>query len=79
MPSDDAYSYLVVKDVTTAGEPCFMASHPDLDGCMASGWTPDEAVRNLDDARELYLADLRARGLPVPEPRNPVAATAGAL
>jgi predicted RNase H-like HicB family nuclease len=69
MNADDAYPYLVVKDTTTTGQPCFVATHPDLDGCMASGWTPEEAVRNLDDARGLYLADLRARGLPVPEPR----------
>ena len=77
MNSDDAYPYLVVKDTTTSGDPCFVASHPDLDGCMASGWTADEAVRNLDDARELYLADLRARGLQIPEPRNSAAVTAG--
>jgi predicted RNase H-like HicB family nuclease len=73
MNADDAYPYLVVKDTTTTGQPCFVATHPDLDGCMTSGRTPDEAVRNLDDARELYLADLRARGLPVPESRTPAA------
>lgn len=77
MRSDDAYPYLVVKDMTAAGEACFVASHPDLDGCMASGWTPAEAVRNLDDARELYLADLRARGLKIPEPQNGVTVTTG--
>ena len=46
----------------------WMASHPDLPGCMAQGATPEEAVAELAGARELYISALRKRGLPVPMP-----------
>jgi hypothetical protein len=35
---------------------CYVAWHPELTGCMAQGWTVQEALRSLDDARELYLS-----------------------
>jgi antitoxin HicB len=34
----------------------FVAAHPDLPGCVAQGDTADEAIANLDDAREAWIA-----------------------
>lgn len=49
---------VVAPDVTTDGEPCYMASHPDLEGCMAHGDTPEEALNNLREATALYLSHI---------------------
>lgn len=66
-----AYSTLVVPDKYTDGSIGYLASHPELPGCMADGSSPEEALQNLNEARELYLRVLVERGLPVPPP-NPV-------
>jgi predicted RNase H-like HicB family nuclease len=70
------YAVEVVPDATTDGGVCYLASHPELPGCMAHGDTPDEALRNLEDARRLYLTTLIKRGLHVPRPKS---ATGSAL
>lgn len=64
------YAVEVVPDATTDGGVCYLASHPELPGCMAHGDTPPEALRNLEDARRLYLATLMKRGLEVPQPMS---------
>lgn len=64
------YSTVVVPDVTTDGELCYMAHHPELEGCMTHGDTPEEALRNLDEARRLYISALIDDGLEVPLPQG---------
>ena len=64
------YSTVVVRDVTTDGELCYMAYHPELEGCMTHGDTPEEALRNLDEARRLYISALIDEGLEVPLPQG---------
>jgi len=63
-----SYSIHVVPDETTDGEPCYLASHPELQGCMSHGLTVDEAITNLEAARELYLTTLGELGQPIPTP-----------
>ena len=63
-----SYSTVVVPDVTTEGEPCYLAYHPELEGCMSHGYTPDEASDNLREARELYLATIAEMGVEAPVP-----------
>lgn len=46
-----------------------IAEVPDLEGCTASGNTPDEAVHEVDIAKDLWLASTRENGDPVPAPR----------
>ncbi len=41
---------------------------PDLPGCVAAGDTLAETEQLLREAIALYLAELRADGLPIPEP-----------
>jgi predicted RNase H-like HicB family nuclease len=64
------YSTVVVPDQTTDDEPCFMACHPELEGCMSHGSTPEEALHNLREVTDLYLSVLREKGLEIPSPRG---------
>jgi predicted RNase H-like HicB family nuclease len=64
------YSTIVVPDVTTENEPCFMAYHPELEGCMSHGNTPEEAVDNLREVTELYISMLEEKGLEIPSPQG---------
>lgn len=48
----------------------FGAYVPDLPGCMSVGDTLDEAERNIREAIELYLDDVRESGEPIPPART---------
>ena len=64
------YATVVVPDVTTDGQPCYRAYHPELEGCMSHGETPGEAVANLSEVTRLYLSSLAKRGLDIPSPQQ---------
>jgi len=66
-----SYSTIIVPDVTTDGEACYLAKNPELEGCMSHGDTPEEAMHNLFEARRLYISTLIAEGLDVPPPQGP--------
>jgi len=45
---------------------------PDLDGCMTQGETLEEAINNIDEARELWIETVYSRGkkeIPFPSQR----------
>ena len=42
---------------------------PDLPGCIATGTTREEAVREMRRAIAFHIESLREHGEPVPEPR----------
>ena len=46
----------------------YAAHAPDVPTCIATGDTPEEAVRELQTALVDHLALLREAGLPVPQP-----------
>ena len=48
---------------------CYIADIPDLKYCSAHGDTPEEAVREVTVAKELWLASARENGYPIPKPR----------
>ncbi len=48
----------------------FIADVPELPGCMAHGATPDEALKNAQDAMRLWLDTAREFGDPIPEPKG---------
>jgi len=56
------YSLVITPDETTDGKACYLASHPELDGCMAQGETLEDARENLRDAKELYIETLFKKG-----------------
>ena len=45
---------------------------PDLDGCMTQGDSLEEAIANIDEARELWIETVyysRKKGIPLPSRR----------
>jgi predicted RNase H-like HicB family nuclease len=53
----------------------FLATVPDLPGCMSDGETPEEALANIRNAVEAWIEEARALGRSVPTPtRRHVAA-----
>lgn len=48
---------------------CWVADIPDLKYCSATGDTPEEAAREVREAKEAWIEAARAAGRPVPEPR----------
>lgn len=44
----------------------FVAECPSLPGCISQGYTRDEALLNIKDAMEGYLASLAKHGEPIP-------------
>ena len=46
-----------------------IADIPDLDACSAFGQSPEEALAEVETAKEAWLSAAREAGRPVPEPR----------
>jgi predicted RNase H-like HicB family nuclease len=47
----------------------YIADIPDLRACSAFGKTAEEAVAEVQRAKEAWLASARDDGTPIPEPR----------
>ena len=47
----------------------YIADIPDLRYCSAFGNTPEEALREVQIAKEVWLEAARAEGKPIPPPR----------
>jgi predicted RNase H-like HicB family nuclease len=54
------------------GERNLSAYVPDLPGCVTTGRTVEEIVRNMAEAIELHLDGMREDGLPIHEPSSSV-------
>jgi len=50
----------------------FLATVPDLPGCMSDGESREEAARNIEDAIACWLEEAKALGREIPEPRRVV-------
>ncbi len=48
---------------------CYIADLPDFEFCSALGDTPEQALAELQIAREAWLTAAREKGDPVPAPR----------
>jgi predicted RNase H-like HicB family nuclease len=46
----------------------FLATVPDLPGCMSDGETREEAARNVADAIECWIGEARRLGRAIPAP-----------
>ena len=51
----------------------YAAYAPDLPGCIATGSTREETIRDMRDAIEFHIESLRSHGEPVPEPQTTAA------
>ncbi|MGE5429516.1 MAG: type II toxin-antitoxin system HicB family antitoxin [Syntrophomonadaceae bacterium] len=58
--------YLIVVENTKTG---FSACSPDLEGCVATGFTKDEVEHSMVQAIKAHLKSLRDEGYIIPEPR----------
>jgi predicted RNase H-like HicB family nuclease len=47
----------------------YMATVPDLQGCSAYGDTQEEALAEVNIAKQLWIEAAREMGDPIPEPR----------
>jgi predicted RNase H-like HicB family nuclease len=50
------------------GRIIFVASHPDFDGVLGTGQTPEAALADLHVARRSMIEALLAEGYQIPEP-----------
>ncbi|MCX6641062.1 MAG: type II toxin-antitoxin system HicB family antitoxin [bacterium] len=48
----------------------YSAYSPDLDGCVATGRTREQAERNMHKAIELHLEGLKEDKLPIPKTQS---------
>lgn len=48
----------------------FIAEAPELPGCMAHGDTREAALKNVQDAIELWIDTAKEFGDPIPEPKG---------
>ena len=46
----------------------FIATVPDLPGCMSDGETPEEALSNVHDAIAAWIEEAQALGRSIPPP-----------
>ncbi len=67
--SDRPYQTILRLEPEEGGVPGYLATHPEFgDQCMAQGETPQEAIENLNEVREMVIEHLVDSGLPVPDP-----------
>ncbi len=68
---DLPYHLAIARDDEASGAEAWVARVEELDGCVARGATPQEAVANVRAALEAWIAPALARGQAVPVPRAP--------
>lgn len=61
------YGYAIVLRKTGTG---WSAYAPDLDGCIATGATPEETRQLMSEALELHLRAMREDGDEIPAPTS---------
>jgi len=59
------YSILIKYD---SKDNIYVASIPELQGCIAHGNTPEDAVKEIKVALELWLEVANENGVKIPEP-----------
>jgi len=47
----------------------YIADIPDLESCSAFGETPEQALAEVEQAKQAWLEAARQAGKPIPEPR----------
>jgi len=61
---------IIMKKEIDDGEEYWIAEHPDLPGCKTHGDSKQEAIKNLEDAKEAWLDAYSMTGRPIPRPNN---------
>jgi predicted RNase H-like HicB family nuclease len=63
-PRETQMRYTVILQRESAGG--YVAVVPSLPGCVSQGDTREEALKNIEEAAELYIEDVLASGDPLP-------------
>lgn len=64
----DSLKYLVILEHAKGSN--YSAYVPDLPGCVSTGDTREEVLRNIREAIELHLEGMREDGQEVPAPSS---------
>jgi antitoxin HicB len=64
---------VVVEPLSAEDGGGFLASVPDLPGCMSDGETPEEALRSVQEAIAEWIEEARRLGREVPKPSRKAA------
>jgi antitoxin HicB len=67
--TDEAYT-IVIQRLSPADGGGFLATVPDLLGCLSDGETREEAARNATDAIAAWIAEAAWLGRPAPTPNG---------
>lgn len=59
----------IIQLVSEQGQTYYLAEHPELEGCMSEGETPEEASANLQEVTAMLIEHLRENNLPIPRPQ----------
>jgi antitoxin HicB len=51
----------------------YLATVPDLPGCMSDGETPEEALKNVQEAITSWIESAREWKMDIPKPSSPLA------
>jgi predicted RNase H-like HicB family nuclease len=62
------YRFQVMQDETTEGQPMYAARVVELEGCIGSGATPEDALKDAYKAMVDYIESLLEDDMRVPEP-----------
>lgn len=62
-----SYHMEIIEDKTEGG---FVASYPELPGCITCGETVESAVANALDAKKAWIEAAIEAGVKIPEPDN---------
>ena len=62
-----SYHMEIVEDKDEGG---FVVSYPDLPGCITSGETVEEALKNATDAKRVWIEAALEDGIEIQEPDN---------
>ena len=65
-----SYRMEIIRDSDEGG---FVASYPDLPGCITCGETEEEALKNALDAKKAWLEAALEENIEIPEPDSLVA------
>ena len=61
----EKYSFIIQYDEENN---IYIASIPELQGCMAHGDTPEDAIREVRIVMEMWLEVAEEKGLEIPKP-----------
>ena len=67
MLSKQEYKITISTEKLSDGRVVYMAKNPTLEGCMAQGFTEEEAISNLEEARIDYIYDALEDGETFPD------------